>query len=78
MATDLTDSSVTRQNNLFEVTKRTIRECIAKNKKELSKNGYEVLKGKYLIDSKLVSLKVSGGEIDFTTIINRSFGMSDL
>jgi hypothetical protein len=53
--------------DFFEVTERTIRECIAKNEKELSKNGYEVLKGKRLIDFKLVSSKVSGSEIDFTT-----------
>ena len=53
--------------DFFEVTDRTIRECIAKNEKELTKNGYEVLKGKRLVDFKLASTKVSGCEIDFTT-----------
>jgi hypothetical protein len=53
--------------DFFEVTERTIRECIAKNEKELSKNGYEVLKGKRLIDFKLVYSKVFGSEMDFTT-----------
>lgn len=51
----------------FEVTERTIRECIAQNEKELTKNGYEVLKGKRLMDFKLVLSKVPGCEIDFTT-----------
>lgn len=101
MATNLTDSSVTRQNILnnplavqeiqkavgingvmfeneykfvkrqiadfFEVTERTINNCLEKNEKELSKNGYEMLKGKRLIDFKFVLNYQSGHEIDFTT-----------
>lgn len=31
-------------SDFFEVTDRTIRECIAKNEKELERNRYEVLK----------------------------------
>ena len=54
-------------SDFFEVTDRTIRECIAKNEKELERNGYEVLKGKRLIDFKLAATKVSGCEDDFTT-----------
>ena len=53
--------------DFFEVTDRTIRECIAKNKKELERNGYEVLKGKRLIDFRLAATKVPGCEVDFTT-----------
>ena len=53
--------------DFFEVTDRTIRECIARNEKELTKNGYEVLKGKRLVDFKLVATKVPGCEVDFTT-----------
>ena len=53
--------------DFFEVTDRTIRDCISKNEKELVHNGYEVLKGKRLIDFKLASTKVPGCEIDFTT-----------
>lgn len=54
-------------SDFFEVTDRTIRDCIAKNENELAKNGYEVLKGKRLIDFKLAASKVSGCEINFTT-----------
>ncbi|MCI1778536.1 MAG: DNA-binding protein [Bacteroidales bacterium] len=53
--------------DFFEVTERTIDNCLEKNTKELSKNGYEVLKGKRLIDLKLVLSKDSGNEIDFAT-----------
>jgi hypothetical protein len=53
--------------DFFEVTDRTIRECIARNEKELTKNGYEVLRGKRLVDFKLVATKVPGCEVDFTT-----------
>jgi hypothetical protein len=53
--------------DFFEVTERTIRDCIAKNEKELSKNGYEVLVGKRLIDFKLVWQHKFGSETDFTT-----------
>jgi len=101
MATNLTDSSVTRQNILnnplavqeiqkavgikgvlfeneykffkrqiadfFEVTERTINNCLERNEKELSKNGYEMLRGKRLIDFKFVLNYQAGHEIDFTT-----------
>jgi hypothetical protein len=53
--------------DFFEVTERTIDNCLEKNEKELLKNGYEVLKGKRLIDLKLVASKDFGNEIDFTT-----------
>ena len=53
--------------DFFEVTDRTIRECIARNEKELTKNGYEVLKGKRLVDFKLAATRVPGCEVDFTT-----------
>ena len=49
----------------FEVTERTIDNCLERNEKELSKNGYEVLKGKRLIDFKLVVSKDFDNEIDF-------------
>ena len=51
----------------FEVSERTIENCIEKNEKEISKNGYEVVKGKRLIDLKLVASKVFGNETDFAT-----------
>jgi len=53
--------------DFFEVTERTIDNCLEKNEKELSKNGYEVLKGKRLIDFKLVLQYDFGNEIDFVT-----------
>lgn len=53
--------------DFFEVTERTIENCLEKNEKELSKNGYEVLKGKRLIDLKLVLSRDFGSEIDFVT-----------
>ncbi len=49
----------------FEVTERTIDNCLEKNEKELSKNGYDVLNGKRLIDFKLVMSKGFDNEIDF-------------
>ena len=55
--------------DFFEVSSRTIENCIEKNKTELTKNGYEVLKGKRLIDFKLVSQYDFGTEIDFGTKI---------
>ena len=51
----------------FEVTERTIKENIAKNKEELSKNGYESLIGKRLTLFKLAIEKCFGNEINFTT-----------
>ncbi len=51
----------------FEVSERTIDNCLEKNEKELAKNGYEVLKGNRLMDFKLVISKMAGNEIDFVT-----------
>ena len=51
--------------DFFEVTERTIDNCLEKNEKELSKNGYEVLNGKRLIDFKLVYQHNYDNEIDF-------------
>src|SRR5574344_2317299 len=51
--------------DFFEVTERTIDNCLEKNEKELSKNGYEVLKGKRLADLKLVWQYQFGHETDF-------------
>jgi hypothetical protein len=53
--------------DFFEVSSRTIENCLEKNKEELTKNGYEVLKGKRLIDFKLVLQYNFGTEIDFGT-----------
>ena len=53
--------------DFFEITERTIDNYLEKYEKELSKNGYEVLKGKRLIDFKLVLSKDFGNEIDFVT-----------
>lgn len=49
----------------YEVTERTIEACLEKNDKELSRNGYEVLKGKRLIDFKLAASKSDASEVDF-------------
>ncbi len=49
----------------FEVTERTIDNCLEKNEKELAKNGYEVLKGNRLMDLKLVISKMVDNEIGF-------------
>jgi len=51
----------------FEVTQRTIENCLEKNEEELTKNGYEVLKGNRLLDFKLVASRDFGSEIDFAT-----------
>lgn len=51
--------------DFFEVTERTIDNCLEKNEKELAKNGYEVLKGNRLMDYKLVISKMADNEIDF-------------
>ncbi|MCB9017069.1 MAG: DNA-binding protein [Prevotellaceae bacterium] len=53
--------------DFFDVTERTIDNCIEKNEKELTKNGYEVLKGKRLVDLKLVKQYQFGHETDFAT-----------
>ena len=51
----------------FEVAERTIDYCIEKNEKEIAKNGYEVLRGKRLVDYKLAFQKHFGNEADFVT-----------
>ena len=53
--------------DFFEVTERTIDSCLEKNEKELLKNGYEVLKGKRLVDLKLVWQNQFGNENNFAT-----------
>ena len=53
----------------YEVTERTIDNCIEKHNKELIRNGYEVIRGKRLIDFKLVLQGAFGDEIDFVTKI---------
>jgi len=49
----------------FEVSERTIDNFLEKNATELAKNGYEVLKGKRLIDFKLVVQHQHVHEMDF-------------
>jgi len=49
----------------FEITERTIDNYLEKYENELVKNGYEVLKGKRLIDLKLVIERQHVHEIDF-------------
>ena len=49
----------------FEITERTIDNYLEKYENELVKNGYEVLKGKRLIDLKLVIESQHVHEIDF-------------
>lgn len=51
----------------FEVTERTIDYCLEKNETEITKNGYEVLRGKRLVDYKLAFLRHFGDEMDFVT-----------
>lgn len=51
----------------FEVSKRTIGYCLDKNEKEITQNGYEVLRGKRLVNYKLAFLKHFGNEMDFVT-----------
>ncbi len=53
--------------DFFEVTERTIDNYLEKNQKEIEKNGYVVLRGKSLIDFKLVYIKTFGNETDFVT-----------
>lgn len=55
--------------DFFSVSERTIDTCIAKNKEELVKNGYESLIGKRLIFFKLCAQKYFGSEVYFTTKI---------
>jgi len=49
----------------FEITERTIDNYLENHEKELSKNGYEVIKGKRLIDFKLAVRKMNDNEMDF-------------
>jgi hypothetical protein len=49
----------------FDVTERTIDNCLEKNEKELVKNGYEVLVGKRLTNFKLVASRDFDNETDF-------------
>lgn len=51
----------------FEITERTVDNYLEKYQKELAKNGYVVLKGKSLIDYKLVHSNAFGNETDFVT-----------
>ncbi|GBU07395.1 hypothetical protein AwDysgo_07260 [Bacteroidales bacterium] len=53
--------------NFFDVTERTIENYLEKYETELAKNGYDVLRGKRLVDLKLVISKSFGNEIDFVT-----------
>jgi hypothetical protein len=53
--------------DFFEITERTIDNYLEKHAKELEKNGYEVLRGKRLIDYKLVYSNTVGNETDFVT-----------
>lgn len=55
----------------YEVSERTIEACLEKNDKELSRNGYEVLKGKRLIDFKLAASRSFVSEADFGNKINQ-------
>lgn len=57
--------------DFYEVSERTIEACLEKNGKELSRNGYEVLKGKRLIDFKLTASKSFVSEADFGNKINQ-------
>jgi len=53
--------------DFFEVTERTIDNYIENHQKEIEKNGYVVLRGKSLIDFKLVYSKMFDNETDFVT-----------
>lgn len=57
--------------DFYEVSERTIELCLDKNDKELARNGYEVIKGKRLIDFKLAASKVFDSETDFGNKINQ-------
>ena len=51
--------------DFYGVTERTIENCLEKNDKELQRNGYEVLRGKRLIDFKLAASAADVSEMDF-------------
>lgn len=52
-------------SDFYSVTDRTIENCLEKNNKELQRNGYEVLRGKRLIEFKLAASQSDVSEIDF-------------
>ena len=54
--------------SFFEVTPRTIDNYLEQNSEELTRNGYEVLKGKRLKDIKLAIQGADVPEIDFGNI----------
>lgn len=54
--------------SFFEVTPRTIDNYLEQNSEELTRNGYEVLKGKRLKDIKLAIQGADVPEIDFGSI----------
>jgi hypothetical protein len=51
----------------FEISERTVDNYLEKYQKELTRNGYVILKGKALIDYKLVHHNTFGNETDFVT-----------
>jgi len=53
--------------DFFEISERTVSAYLEKYEKELVRNGYVVLRGKKLIDYKLVHAKTFGKEVDFLT-----------
>lgn len=53
----------------FEVTPRTIDMYLSKYENELKQNGYEVLRGKRLLDMKLAMANQLGNEVNFVTKI---------
>jgi len=57
--------------NFFGVTLRTIENYLAQNKGELRQNGYEVLRGKSLLELKSLLFKQHVGETDFADIIKK-------
>lgn len=59
----------------YEVTERTIDNLIEKYNSELTKNGYDIIKGKRLTDFKLVFTECFDGEMDFVVKINTSLGV---
>ena len=57
-------------HRLFEVSERTIDNCLMKNREELTKNGYDVLRGDHLIDFMLLSSRHFDNETDFVIKTN--------
>lgn len=52
--------------SFFEVTNRTIYNCLSNNEQELRKNGYDVIEGNKLRDFKLAILGDADSEVNFT------------